>query len=204
MYIVQVRGANGSGKTTIVKQLLALSNDKELLVWDMGGGKEKIFATVCNDIGWAAIGNYPSDKPMGGCDNFKSMDDVKQAIHDTFIHCPNLYGIVFEGMMITAVKTPFYNFLMEMQETFHIKPLFVNLQADIETCLTNIAARGTRRSASKPINLKLLASKIDATERYGDWFGEYSRWIDVSKIPKDKMVKAFLMAVGDNTLWTQI
>lgn len=66
--VVQIKGSNGSGKTTIVKQLIALSNEARTLTWH--SLRNKVYATIMPDIGWVALGNYPADKPMGGCDNF--------------------------------------------------------------------------------------------------------------------------------------
>jgi deoxyadenosine/deoxycytidine kinase len=203
--IVQIRGANGSGKTSLVKDLLALSGaEQEILEWELPNGKAQAIATVCSDIGWAAIGVYPPDKKMGGCDNFNTLDDVKQALISTYTNYPTLHGIVFEGMLITAIKTPIYEHLLKMEREFLIQPIIIQLRATLEGCVKRIEGRGTRKPGARPLNLDLLRSKIDMVERYGQYYGDYARWIDVESTPKTSMLVKFLEAVGDRKLLKRV
>jgi len=197
MKIVQIRGANGSGKTSIVKDLLEQSRQRELLCWERPGKRDFVFATVMKDFKWAVIGKYPKDKKMGGCDNFDSLQSIYDAILDTHNTIPTLYGIILEGMMITAIKTPVFNYLLKLEEELKAEPIIVNLKTTLEGCVGRIEGRGTRKPGARPLNLDMLSQKVDMVIRYGEFYGKYSRWIDVERTKRDNMLPEFLRCVDD-------
>lgn len=207
MKIVQIRGCNGSGKTTIARGLLSLCEPDTLeeLAWPLPKNRQKVFATVAPGVGWAVIGSYPEGSKMGGCDGMKTMDDIKQAILDTYQACPELFGIAFEGMMISKSKWTFYDYLLDMEQKFHIQPVFVILKATPDGCLQRIAGRGTHRAGVGPVNRQMIEEKCEVTIRYGKEFdAKYVRWIDVETTPRDAMLQKFLRQVGDDELWKQL
>lgn len=101
--IVQIKGSNGSGKTTLVKRLGELSETWSYLVDD----NDRVVATIFDDIGWVAIGEYKPDAAMGGCDKMPDIESIKQAILSALVMCPGFW-VVFEGMMISTIKSTFY------------------------------------------------------------------------------------------------
>lgn len=211
MKIVQVRGCNGSGKTTIVRGLLSLDHPKNVshLYWPNPKNpklKPRTFATVAEGIGWAAIGSYPDGSKMGGCDGMKTMDDIKEAIIATYEQCPNLFGIVFEGMMISKSKWTFYDYLLGLkQEHPDIEPLFVILATSVKGCLGRIHDRGTHRAGVGAVNVDMIREKCEVTIKYAHEFDkQYVRWINVEKTPKTQMLSKFLHKVGDIDLWEQL
>lgn len=197
--LVQIKGSNGSGKTTIVKQLLALD------VYDgdpyLRGDDGTILVTVNPNVGWAAIGPYYDDKPMGGCDKLKSIQQIKDAIEFAIQWCQSkdcMFGVVFEGMMISTIKSTFYEFAAAMQREHGVEIFFVILRASLEGCLERIEARGTRRSN---LNLEKINKKCVSILRHaGTYDQRYVRYIDVDAIPVEAMISEFLVAVGDEEL----
>lgn len=187
--IVQIKGGNGSGKTTIVKLLGSQSETWDWLEWPDG----HVYATVFEDIRWVAIGKYHPDAPMGGCDCMRSIDEIKQAIVDVINQYPG-YWIVLEGMMISTIKSTFYNFLREIQ-TRDLRPLFVILKATPEGCIRRISGRGTMRPGLSHDN---IAQKCAMVVRHAkEYDPNLVRWIDVEDTPEDCMLGEFLWEVYD-------
>lgn len=202
MHLVQIKGSNGSGKTTIVKDLLALDGygGYPYLEWNDG----VIYATVNPNVGWAAVGPYWREKKMGGCDKLKTVAQIKRAITDTVSwaceHSGLMVGVVFEGMMISTIKTTFYHFLLELERDglYSIQPMFVILDAPAAGCVARIDARGTRRSIMDPAK---VASKCALVMRHARTYDQrYVRYIDVDNTSRDCMVSEFLKAVGDTEM----
>ena len=200
--IVQIKGSNGSGKTTIVKQLIRLSSDVHLLEAKGFGGKT--VATIMDDLGWIAIGGYPEESAMGGCDRIRTIDNIKWAIDEAYDHSPG-YWIVFEGMMVSTIKSTFYQFLLDMRQRSRadwmedIDPLFVILRTTAERCVERIEGRGTKRAGLKVDNVR---AKCEMVVRHAKTYDQaYVRWLDVDDVPLDRMVWEFLDLVGEDSDW---
>ncbi len=192
--VVQIKGSNGSGKTTIVKQMLALSDQVDYVQWaNATMRKPRVRATVMHDLGWAAVGEYHLDAPMGGCDLLKSNAEIKGAILDLLDDYPT-YNIVFEGMMISTIKSTFYEFLLDLERTDGIQPVFVILRASIDTCLEHLQARGTMR---ENVSVDNIAGKCQLVVRHAAEYDQrYVRHINVNLMPVDAMLTTFLEEIG--------
>ncbi len=203
MKIVQIKGSNGSGKTTIVKQLIQISSDvKELRLKSTG----EIFATAMDDIGWLAIGSYPEGKKMGGCDKFPrpgTISLIKDAIRTSMKSRPDSW-IVFEGMMISTIKSTFYDYLLMLERSEGIVPLFVILNATVHGCMDRLEGRGTMRSNRFKLEDN-VGSKCELIIRHARTYDpKYVRWIDVDKVLVDEMALEFVRAVDDVTLEAEL
>ena len=199
MKIVQIKGSNGSGKTTIVKQLINYSSDVKVLSIKSTG---RIFATAMDDIGWVAIGEYPEDKKMGGCDKFPrpgTVKLIKEAIRTAMVARPDFW-IVFEGMMISTIKSTFYDYLLMLERSEGITPLFVVLNSSVQGCMSRLGDRGTARSNRSKL-VKNVGSKCKLVIRHARTYDpKYVRWLDVERVPVDNMALEFIRAVDDVTL----
>lgn len=181
--VIQIKGANATGKTTIVKELMKQSKHITLYEWE---DTHKVFATGIDDIDWIAIGKYDADKRMGGCDTMKSIDDMKEAI----LYCityMNYSRIVFEGAMISTIVHTFYDWLLQME---NVDPIFVLLTSTYENCIERMMNRGTKPSLKGD---KLMRDKISRIYRQIRLYDpKYVRVIDVDKTPLEMMVHKFL------------
>ena len=199
MKIVPIKGSNGSGKTTIVKQLIQISSDVNELKLKSTGD---IFATAMDDIGWLAIGSYPKDKKMGGCDKFPrpgTISLIKDAIRISMKARPDFW-IVFEGMMISTIKSTFYDYLLMLEKSEGITPLFVILNATVQGCMSRLGDRGTARSNRSKL-VENVGSKCELVVRHARTYNpKYVRWLDIENMPVDRMALEFIKAVDDVTL----
>ena len=196
MKIVQIKGANGSGKTTIIKQLLSYSANTKVLKISK---TQTVFGTAMDDIGWIVLGKYPEDSKMGGCDNFKTIDEVKRGIRLAMQARPDSW-VVFEGMMISTIKSTFYDELLRLEKAYpkNVHPLFVILQATPQGCLNRLSGRGTMKSNLKVENIE---NKCEMVIRHAQTYDpKYVRWIDVESTPLERMGLEFLKAVDDEAL----
>ena len=197
MKVVQIKGSNGSGKTTIVKDLMSFSSDVEYLLDD----NSKCYATAFHDLGWAALGKYSPDKVMGGVDSsFSTIDCIKLGIQIcvNYANDNNFYGVVFEGMMISTIKSTFYDYLLGMENSHDIEPVFVILETTPSGCLRRIEGRGTKKPGLKFEN---LVGKCTGVLRHAITYNQkYVRWMDVEALEQDDMLPMFLKLVGDNEL----
>ena len=137
--VTQIKGSNGSGKTTIVKQLLDASQDCEVVTLGVNP------VTVMHDLGWVAIGEYPEGKRMGGTDNYSGMDvgvvqRTKDALSAVIKEYPDSW-VVFEGMVLSTIKSTFYEYLKDLHIAYGIEPVFVILETTVDGCLERIQHR---------------------------------------------------------------
>lgn len=196
MKVVQIKGSNGSGKTTIIKQMLKHSKDVVYLT----DGNGKVTATVMRDLCWIALGKYVSDKVMGGVDSsFSTVESIKQAI-DMFIRfgLGDDYWLVFEGMMISTIKTTFYDYLLKLEKRYkgEIEPLFVILETVPSGCIERMNARGTKKPNLKFEN---IVGKCTSVLKHAATYNQkYVRYINVEATPEESMLEAFLLAVDDS------
>ena len=193
IHIIQVKGSNGSGKTSLVLDLGKLSENWTWLQTPDG----LTYATVFDDINWVAIGKYDPNAKMGGCDLMPSVESMKQAILDVMKHYPD-YWIVFEGMMISTIKSTFYEFLLDLEARGKAQALFVILKSTVDGCLERIAGRGTMKKDLKRGN---IYTKCELVIRHAkEYDPAHVRWIDVETTNKESMMPCFLWEVGDDQL----
>lgn len=187
-HCVQVKGANGSGKTTIARQLIGLSNDvAELYSQDIFKGK-KPYATLLADLHWLVIGSYPAGGKSGGADLIHFMDDLLISLYKAFHEYPDCWVLV-EGAMISTTMTT-YNFLVQN----NMNPLVVILNTTMEGCLRRLEARkgdGVKLTADM---FTQLAPKLDRIPKQKHQ-PEHVRQMYVDRLPLEDMVYEFLAAV---------
>lgn len=105
--ILNIRGTNASGKTTIVKRLITELNGQPIMGEEFG--KERIMGYEL-DGGVRVVGRY--NVGCGGCDTFhtKTIDGVKVKGVDTIEKLVQEWAgtghhVVFEGLIVTSVFT---------------------------------------------------------------------------------------------------
>lgn len=192
--VVQIKGSNGTGKTTLIKSLIALSNDVHYVHHPE---TRKPYATVLYDLQWCIIGIYPEEKQMGGCDNIRTVQEVKDILLE-LVEQYSGYWIAFEGMLLSTTMT-LYNYMLDLQASHGIEPFVVVLQATPEGCLKRIE----KRRGSPLERTNLVAQKCELVMRHQYQPGHVA-YLNVDTLTIDEMLPAFLKIVGDDLVYSYL
>jgi energy-coupling factor transporter ATP-binding protein EcfA2 len=203
--VIQIKGTNGSGKTTLVKQLIDVNSNAGGKLYEakmQDAGKEWVYATYMQSINWAVVGEYQSQARMGGCDLFPhpgTVEYVKQAISAVVETTPNVYGLIFEGMMVSTIISTFYNFLLDYPRKYNVDPLFIILTTTLEGCLNRIETSG--RLSKPTLNIANIEHKARTIMHGGQSYDQrYVGYMNVERIALKDMLPTLLYLVDDNDL----
>jgi hypothetical protein len=148
--IVQVRGTHGSGKSTVVRSLLApqtspdgrLQIAAQALRSDRGG--QRPLGYVCMN-GLTIVGSYETD--CGGCDGITKQDEITARVREWSLHS----DVVFEGILASKTYER-YAALAREQISRGGRYVFAYLNTPLVECLKRVGARRFRRGEDKPLN----------------------------------------------------
>lgn len=143
-----------------------------------------MLATVLDDKGWCVIGKYAAGSKMGGCDGMDTIIEIKRAILASLNVYPG-YNVLFEGMMISTIKSTFYDYLLRLEAARGIQPVFVILVTPADACIRRLQERGTIKADLKRENIiHKCISVVDHAKTYDDG---YVRWMYPDNTPQELM-----------------
>lgn len=186
--IIQIKGANASGKTTIVKQLIALEPEP-LLLTDRLLQKGKPWATILPNLKWAIAGHYPLEAKGGGADLIHTVDELKYIMAKLVFDYPE-YWIVFEGVMVSTTMT-MYKWMLDYN---WLEPVIVMLMSDLDGAIRRLSKRkGVQVTPDMFTQLepkiKRMVTQIKAHDP------KHVTFIHVDDVAEEDMVYEFLAAV---------
>lgn len=153
--IVNLRGTNGSGKSTVARDLIDLDQDAmrvTLVMYRTKAGREAgVFGYRLPNLRVVVVGKY--ETACGGCDGIKTQDLICDAVRAAADLEPN---VLFEGVIVSTL----YSRYAELAKEFPRRFAFAYLDTPLKTCLKRIQ----RRNGGKPIKEDLVAAKIRAIE----------------------------------------
>jgi predicted ABC-type ATPase len=165
-YFINVRGCNGSGKTTVVRSLLAAALDVKVESFDVPSHKPipvtvatlKAPPAVCRNVKIAIIGDYTKDG-CTGLDRIKTQAASKYVIEKA-ADIPDVEVVVFEGVLVSTIYGPW----LEWSRKMGSRMLWAFLDTPIEECL----ARIQNRNGGKPIKEEQVRAKHLTISRVQD------------------------------------
>lgn len=190
--IVNIRGCNGSGKSTI--PMLMMELDPEYEVIKLGVSKTgkpcSPALTVFHNIRWVALGTYFNK--TGGMDTYGTNADTIKALEYALKNYPE-YDIVMEGVIASTIKSTYANLFVSLQQRGY-KVLIMAFLPPVEICLERIQ----KRNGGKPIKEELVEGKwrsVNSGVQYFKDAGLDVVKIDTSKCSKNNMLKNFFKTV---------
>lgn len=192
MLIINIRGCNGAGKSTVPMSMMELDPDFEVVKLGVGkNGKPCAPAiTVFHKLKWVALGTYFNK--TGGMDTYGTNAETKTALFHALTNYPD-YDILMEGVIASTIKSTYAELFKELQNYGH-QVLIMAFVPPLEVCLERIQ----QRNGGKPIKEDLVASKWHTVNSSVDYFREQGLTclrIDTSKCSKESMLKNFLKTV---------
>lgn len=181
MKIIQIRGSNGAGKTTIVRQFCERNG---LKIKSLNINNRETFISTNDEGSIVVLGRY--DKKTGGCDLYANTDHVLSTIMWVIINMkPRL--IVFEGM-IYSLSFKFATKVANFVKQYNYEYLALSLYTEPDVVLERIYLR----NGGKKINEKLVLDKIKSVSKSHTRLvdnGYNSKLIDTTKTDKNEMYK---------------
>lgn len=186
--LVNVRGCNGAGKSTIPLSIWSSDPDTfELVGYNMKVNKFRSIATVSPKHKFIAVGHYHTQ--CGGMDTLSSTQNIKDIVEllwDTGYH------LLMEGIVSSTVRGTYIDLFNEMnQEHQHRGIVIYNLVPPLETCIQRIKLR----NGDKEIKEEMVRKKWDIVAKNVPHFanaGFVSLSMDNTDIPKEQTLDWFL------------
>lgn len=164
-YLINIRGTNGSGKSSIISSML---DDPDVyLITKRYHGKSKKVCTVFPKYRCVVLGNYMAGT-NGGMDNYlrgKFIDMSLKYCLEKFLD----YDIYIESIMVSTSFLPWVDRFLSIESKYDRKCVVVNLLPSVETCIKRVYSR----NGNKSFNEKGLISKYDKIKRESTKFSKY-------------------------------
>lgn len=190
--LVNLRGCNGAGKSTIP---MSMMDDPEMYVHDIMGsdGKRISAITVFPSYGWVALGTYFNK--TGGMDTLKNTAVTKMTLYAALDGFPE-YNVLMEGILASTVRSTYIDLFHEVEQHYgkQLKVLIISLLPPVEVAISRVYSR----NGGKPIKEDAVRDKwriVDGNVSAFADAGFTSVRVDSSKVPKHKMLKAFMKTV---------
>lgn len=150
--IINLRGANGSGKSTVAVELLNKAQPVDLGWYKTKAGKDKAVEGYGSSTGLVTVGKYATD--CGGCDGIPTQDLICDAVRKAS-GLPGAANVIFEGVIVSTIFMRYLELDREMTKLGH-KFIWAFLDTPVEVCLERIY----KRNGGKEIKEQLVHDKI--------------------------------------------
>ena len=155
--LVNIRGCNGAGKSTIPLSMLQTDVDAFEVTWNYDGS-ERVVATVFPKYQFLALGKYRTK--CGGLDTLKTTQEVKDAV-DVLWDCN--FHILMEGVLASTVRGTYVSLFQKMVQQHPVQRYVTiyNIIPPLKVCLQRVL----QRNGGKPVKSKLLDNKWSTVQR---------------------------------------
>lgn len=191
-YCINIRGANGSGKSTFPIQML-LTDDKSYILTEDG----KDVATVFPSYYMVAIGKYYIR--TGGMDSGEYHDkSYGRYMLDKLWNCG--YNILFEGMTVSSSYDFWRDTLLELEEKYPNvrRVMIMNLVMPLE----KLEERIKIRNGGKEIKMKYVKGKQSTVQRNIKKFEAdgFNSWVTSTEdVEYDDMLSWFFNQIKEHS-----
>lgn len=151
--LLNIRATNGGGKSTVVRGLLDIAENKQPIYGVLGPripeGYELRIKGVKKSV--YVLGGY--ELPTGGCDLIQPYDLILELLRK---YAPKGH-VVFEGVLVSSS----YGRVGLLMEEWGQEAVMAFLDTPLETCIKNVEVRRKARGDERPFNPANLTSKYN-------------------------------------------
>lgn len=148
--IINIRGTNGSGKTTIAEDLIKEYGPAKLTSIQKSG--KQILATFLPSAKLMLIGPYPGG--CRGCDRIKTQDEVCNAVE---VAARYEHNVLFDGVLVSTLYSRYAALATKLKNRIYV---WAYLDTPEDICIKRIYAR----NGGKPFKEQLIRDKIRSIE----------------------------------------
>lgn len=156
--LINIRGANGAGKSTVPMQMM----ETDPLAFELTYhyyGKNRIMATVFPSYNYMVVGKYRGLK-CGGLDTFRTTEQIFETL-DLLWEIP--YNLIMEGVISSTVFST-YKQWFETANDNHVSKRNITVASILpteEVCINRVM----QRNGGKEVKIDLIRSKYRSVER---------------------------------------
>lgn len=194
--LVNIRGTNGSGKSTI--PVLMKDDPGMYIVVRPYQGKPKEILTIFPTYGWVALGSYK--KQVGGLDKFPNKAFTEKVLRYTLKKYPD-YNVLMEGILASTTYSTYAELFRNVQEEFDVQPVIYYLMPPVQTCIDRIKERNGGKTFKEDLVVKKYGTMQRGIKKFQQ-AGEFPLFvIDNSKIDKSFALEQFFAKL-EEIKWT--
>jgi hypothetical protein len=155
--IISLRGTNGSGKTTVVRNLMEMAHTKRPHYGVLGIRAPEAYTCEIPDLQRPLCVIGPYQTPTGGCDNL-----IPFLMIPALINKYRTRGhVLFEGVIVGSIWGQVGSLLEDLRDETYL----IFLSTPLEQCLANVRSRRADRRERRVFNPQNTEYKFGATLR---------------------------------------
>lgn len=190
----EVRGTNGSGKSTVPFMLQTRDPDA-VRVTEKHSEFGELTLTCSPHSRTIILGNYPIGRAVGGCDTISGAEKIEAHLEfaNRFLETNNhIYDrVFFEGIMTSTSNSRYTKFLVESLGVSQEQIVVGWCNTPLEVCIERIYGR-----TGKEFNHSLVEGKLDQLTRqpasHAELFPDAHRVVYDCMCPKEQMLENWL------------
>lgn len=154
--IISLRGTNGSGKSTVIREVMAAGRTSE--IWGVLGHRNpEAYQILIPGVKQPLFVLGPYNVECGGCDRIIPYDLIIELI-DKYAARGN---VIFEGVIVSSV----FGRVGEQLERYKDRAVVAFMPTSLEECIRRVTSRRTGRGDERAFNPQNLTSKYKAVSR---------------------------------------
>lgn len=185
--LVNIRGTNGAGKSTI--PISMMSDPRLEIIQKPYKGKTYKVATVFPSFGWVVLGSYLNK--TGGLDTFPNNELTFKTLNWVLKKYPS-YNILMEGIIASTTYSTYRDWFYEIQDKYpQTRIVLLFFIPPLETSIQRVYERNDGKLVKEDV-IKVKHVKVSRDFEKFKHDGFCVKKIDTSKTPKDQMLTNFL------------
>lgn len=157
--IINIRGTNGSGKSTVVRDIMEKATKSRPIFGALGPSKPEAYEVTFDYLSQSVYVLGPYVTPAGGCDAVQPFKLILELVEKYAVRG----HVIFEGSLVSD----HYGKMGALLETYKDVLVFF-LDTPLEECISRIEARRAEAGNSKPFNRSNTEARYVGIQRVRD------------------------------------